>query len=558
MQKLHFYTEGEGFTNLLQDFFLSGEYIKLEQILLDGGLSKDLVKKFMKGELYFEGSTKEYPHTLSVNFKTFDRVIFTEKLLISLKTCYSSSHINLRARFEFYELKKIFSESGEIFKEFMKFFEYFNSDEIKEFLSLRILNEFGYFKANPLERNEDGVILEDGTFIKCGFQEHRDLYPILSSLYLADSSDWTDDNITLHISGGEISGALAHSIEHYTFKDIHPTTAQLKTLFLFRESITGMYGDYSRNRTITTLLLEYYNELLNQGGKFCNLKFLEDFYSDILKIPKFSLSMWDIKLDNVFLRTSPISSLPGLLNSKLIKKSNTHKKKALLEIDKEYNKFRYLVKETRYENRKWVDNSHLRVFYQEFIKGISGVCHYYFGKNESFETAFKYQVSNKHGEVVLGKKSDIFLTYEQGLELRKICEILYKDLQKPLQIEFIFEENSNQLYILQLRVLENHYEETVIYTKPKSDILYEGFTFSRGNEELDIEDILIVESDGKSELLLNKKALIVESDVEFSHLLALSKKLKIPSMFNTGKIDFKDVKKVNFIAQNKQSWILKN
>jgi hypothetical protein len=39
-----------------------------------------------------------------------------------------------------------------------------------------------------------------------------------------------------------------------------------------------------------------------------------------------------------------------------------------------------------------------------------------------------------------------------------------------------------------------------------------------------------------SEMLISKKALIVENHTNFSHILALSKALNIPSIYGTGKI----------------------
>jgi hypothetical protein len=44
-----------------------------------------------------------------------------------------------------------------------------------------------------------------------------------------------------------------------------------------------------------------------------------------------------------------------------------------------------------------------------------------------------------------------------------------------------------------------------------------------------------VEQDCSSEMLISKKALIVENHTNFSHL-ALSKALNIPSIYGTGKI----------------------
>jgi hypothetical protein len=72
-----------------------------------------------------------------------------------------------------------------------------------------------------------------------------------------------------------------------------------------------------------------------------------------------------------------------------------------------------------------------------------------------------------------------------------------------------------------------------------------------------LEDILVVESDAESKELIGKKALIVKSNVEFSHILALSKTLCIPSMFATGELDLNvlEGKNLNFCAKNKSAFI---
>jgi hypothetical protein len=84
-----------------------------------------------------------------------------------------------------------------------------------------------------------------------------------------------------------------------------------------------------------------------------------------------------------------------------------------------------------------------------------------------------------------------------------------------------------------------------------------GKTFSKGRGTINVKDILVIDSDGESELLLGKKALIVKEDVEFSHILALSKALRIPSIYGTGDVDLPSEGDVDFIAYNKTGWIEK-
>lgn len=57
-----------------------------------------------------------------------------------------------------------------------------------------------------------------------------------------------------------------------------------------------------------------------------------------------------------------------------------------------------------------------------------------------------------------------------------------------------------------------------------------GNSFSTGRVECDADEVLIVDSEADSEMLLGKKALIVRDNPKFSHILALSSCLRIPSM----------------------------
>lgn len=159
--------------------------------------------------------------------------------------------------------------------------------------------------------------------------------------------------------------------------------------------------------------------------------------------------------------------------------------------------------------------------------------------------------------IVKGKKGDVELSDSHYQYLYEISKELSDSLKKPIQLEFVIDNFINRLYIVQLRILENHYEETVIKNKPTEGIIYEGLTFSKGVEELDSDKILVVEEDCDSHFLLdgNYSALIVENEIPHSHILALSKALKIPSMYGTGKVDLSKYKKVKFVAYNKKSWI---
>ena len=99
---------------------------------------------------------------------------------------------------------------------------------------------------------------------------------------------------------------------------------------------------------------------------------------------------------------------------------------------------------------------------------------------------------DKHGfdNGVAGNKK---LNKANHKELKSIATELYEDIGEPIQLEFVIHDN--ELYIVQLRVLENNYERTVIIQEP-DNIIATGKTFSHGyTDYLDISDILIVDSD---------------------------------------------------------------
>ena len=313
------------------------------------------------------------------------------------------------------------------------------------------------------------------------------------------------------------------------------TQAQIDTLFTYRSVIKTIYGEYG---ALTNYIREYKVETTNKGGKFGNLEFLRYFYPNI-KIPTFwySEKMLTTPYEKVFMRTSPKMSLPGLLNSRLM--NNTEHDYHLMRnfIEHEFEK----VKDLRAENE-------LHWFFQEYLEGPNGVAHYY-EKGD-----FEYAISERQGDVVKGKIGATSLTNDQYDSLRKIASMLFSDLGKPIQLEFVV--HNDEVYIVQLRILENNPETTVLAGQP-SNVLYQGRTFSRGSIEVNVKDILIVDSEADSKELLGKKALIVRESPNFSHILALSKALKIPSMYAVGNIDLSDYDRINFVAYNKEAYICK-
>lgn len=149
-------------------------------------------------------------------------------------------------------------------------------------------------------------------------------------------------------------------------------------------------------------------------------------------------------------------------------------------------------------------------------------------------------------------ESDKRLLMHQETELMRIARKLALDLESPVQIEFV--STRKGIYIVQLRLLNNHPSGSGV-VREEEDILHTGKSFSAGCVEADKADVLIVESDCESHLLIGKKALIVREDVEFSHVLVLSKSMNIPSIYAVGDIELGETIKLD--TNHEKRYILK-
>ncbi len=535
-EKLQFHSNGECLTNYLRSFFEEGSYKLAYEFLISGGATEEIIKKFLRLEAKFIGEdTRNDDFAIVACDSEGD---FSEFLMAGILTCLNSTKYK-KFDYKIYELIEIAEEIVDI--EYL--LKMISNKEIIDLLYVNILNEEGYKLSECSLYNDDyGVILPNGKFVLCSYMEHHDLYCLLSKMGIASDSKWTDEHKCIHVSSGSIGGNIANiinspenwAIEGYNGSMI--TEEQMNTLFDYRFSIKQVYSEFD---TITENLRNFIVERNNKGGKYGNLKFLQRFYNDKINLPIFSDDINDIKSDKIFVRTSPYKSLPGLLNSKLINK-NDDVNTIIEKIKSEYEK----VKDVR-------DRNELHWFYQEFIEGDNGVCQYYKPDNKG-HGEFEYSLSENQGDVVGGKIGNSTLEFDLYNKLRAIASMLYKDLNQAIQLEFVIRDN--KIYIVQLRILENEFERTVLMNYP-DNVLYQGITFSRGTIEVDVNDILIVDSEAKSEDLLGKKALIVKEKVAFSHILALSKALNIPSIYGIGDIDLTKYKKVKFIAYNKEAFI---
>ena len=533
---LSFYTEGEGFTNLLRSFIEEGKNFTVYQILRDGGFNESQANQFIRGELKFTGTT-QYGEDLGAEADTIDSEAMLKQSLRSILSKLSETEYDELLPIDFVEdfpklLKKYINDSDiRILKNAFgetALFNCYRTDEINEY-SIELINSEGYgvTKAENVGKWEDeiidGVILPCGSVITCDYQEHSSLYPLLKKLGLVKVSCWTDCDETIHISSRQISGTIAHAVGK-RWRNHAPTEAQLQTLFKLKNTLS----EYGHDYPILTKLLHDCADVEKHGGKWNNLTFLKKYYKDI-KLPQFSKEpMPGVKN---CIRTSPKHSLPGLLESVFNITENS-----ISEIEATFEKY----KDVRKENE-------LHYFYQEYIEGANGVFH-------CDRQGFRYDISENRGDIVQGKKGKAFISDTAIRNLEKFGLQLYKDFDCPIQVEFVIQNDT--AYIVQLRLLENNAEITVILTKPE-ETLVTGKTFSKGTPEVNVDKILILDSDGDSELLLGKEALIIKEDVEFSHILALSKTLRIPSIYATGDIELPTSGKVKFTAYNKEGWITK-
>lgn len=519
-QKLQFYTLGPDFTYLLRSFINEGSFEKVYLILKDGGAPDEYIRHFFLFEAQFIGDTRNDTFEIT----TCDR---TEELgeiyHVAFKTLLSQYDCDFYNDNYF----KILEKNED--KNYLSLLKVLPKGFFQGLLGDFIINRF--YEINPPKTKRlNGVILKDGRFIKCGFQEHNYLYRILYTHGLSESSDWVNDTLNFHITEGQLNGGaldrLSHPTENYTI-----TKEQIKTLWEYKDVLIeyGYHGD-----TVAELFRDNITHTINKGGKYNNLIFLQKFYTNI-KLPKFSLQPLD--LENQCIRTSPRYSLPGLLNSKF---NVTDFDQAINEIKEEFEKHKEIIGAYKSDDRIIFSNE-IHYFFQEFLDGPTGVA------NSKNHDEFNYSISYDNSfDVVSGKESyDVIKKLSHERELRSILTQLRKDLNQSVQVEFTI--HNDEIYILQLRTLANEPEERRPYTIDESQIICKGLSFSKGTTDiLSINDVLVVDNDIKNpDELKNKKGLIVRNKNEFSHVLALSQVLRIPSLYGVGDVNLPEKLKLD-------------
>jgi hypothetical protein len=553
---LHFYTTGEAYMDLIKDFYKSGLFYQVEQLLGDGNFQEH--QKYLAFRLMFTLAGDTRKGDLMASFLTEEPEDFNEILYYSILTSLHS--INYE-----YDVRDIEHFIGKGHKNIDVLMRYFTLDEIFSRCKYYILREYGYRKStlydviNANDNTISGMLLQDGSFIQCGYQDHVSLFPVLAKLGLVDGDDRFNCD-AIAISSSMLSGGIGYSLETMNFRhegEYKISEEQLEQLWDVREHHLRHYSGMGRN-PINDAIRGCYVHGVGKGGKYGNLKFMQKFYPHI-KICEFS-EEYEKSYGVNFVRTSPERSMPGLLNS-IIVKNKKEADAAVEKIKEDYEKIKTLK---QYNELSW--------FYQKWEPGQNGVLNCTENPRGSYPdklspeqvAIYKYNIeiacSEIQGDIVGGKKSSYELSPDEKSYLRGVAREIASDMGRDIQMEFV-RVAENDIRIVQLRTLGNSPSKSFDYNEEDlKDAIVRGKSFSHydySSSSVEVKDILVVEEDAKSEDLIGKKALIVENDVSFSHILALSKALNINSMYATGKVDFGDAKEVIFKTDRKTSYIKK-
>lgn len=556
---LHFYTTGEGLTNLLLELFQSGEFDKFEKILKEGNLGPEQLYKAFHLQMTLTGSTKDGGE-LECHFNDAPPKDFPTTLYFAILTAIRS---NGRYDHQLTDLETTEFKEDKNTKVILK---YFTVEEIYKLCWQDILTDAG-FEVTTLENSLNragtsssitGLLLQTGEFIQCGYQQHINLWPIVCRVGKANG-DSHHDSDTIVISSNQLLGSVAYSLysECYSTDKYLASDSQIRELWKVREYNLTNYSARFDKRSINSSILKYYAWSNRFGGKHGNLTFLKTFYPEI-EIVEFSTTHTSPNLRYpIIVRTSPDRSLPGLLHSIKV----NYLSELTSAVDQIKTDFE-VYKET-------VSCNKLNWFYQNFIEGKNGVVNCIEKPSDTYPkvklldpeylATLKYDIniacSNVQGAIVEGHMTNVEISDASATYLRRIARILAVDFQEDVQLEFVITPE-DKVIIVQLRLFENTPNRNVdVSSEVLKSALVIGKTFCSykylKSIEVAVDEILIVEQDCESEALIGKKALIVENDTNFSHILALSKALSIPSIYGTGKVNLDG--RTNFIFNTEYS-----
>lgn len=537
---LHFYTTGEGLTGLLLDFYQSGEFKKFEYILKDGNLGEEQMTEAFLLKMTLTGSTQD-GGDLECHFEKESPADFGHTVYYALLTAIHSVDHSLGIL----DLDQEKLKNDENISTLLK---YLPEEKLFSLFYKEVIEGEGFELTtlyNAITENDhtvSGLLLDSGEFIMCGFQQHINLFPVLRALNLVDGHDRLDSN-ALSISSSLLTGTLGYLLQSgsYSFAERNMLTdRQLEELWKLKDHKLGHYSSNYKNKSVNEEILACFTHKENLGGKFGGLAFLRKFYPDVPLVNFYKDPPEDAK--TVLIRTSPRKSMPGLLTS--VKATTLDE--LLLGVEKIIADFEI--------HKDVVSRNSLNWFFQDFIEGANGVVNCIAKDSSAYPTSktmspeyistLKYDVriacSDIQGNIVGGHKGDTEVSDNVATYLRRLSRRIAEDFGADIQLEFVVLPDDS-VRIAQLRVLQN--SPRTIFNANKEELsraFVTGKTFSSPshstNLEVSLGDILIVEQDCESEKLLGKKALIVENDTNFSHILALSKALGIPSIYATGKV----------------------
>ena len=202
-----------------------------------------------------------------------------------------------------------------------------------------------------------GVILEDGTHIRFGYNEHKYYQPRLIEMGLDDSV--YDSTQVIRISSNCYNGNVYEDIYYYEKGDVKRfTQAQLNTIFKLRFEVKS---DFLYKNSLNSLF-NIIDQDEEYGKKWAGLKFLKYYY------PEYKYPNIDKGDKYNFLRTSLKHQYAGIIDS-----GNTRS-----EIQLAIDALPDTIK----------DSNEFHVFSQEYIEGTAHTCQFF---NEEYSGVDKFK-----------------------------------------------------------------------------------------------------------------------------------------------------------------------
>lgn len=542
---LSFWTTGEDFTRLIRNFIDEGQAARVSEILK--ALPLEIIKGFFEGKYKFEGDTRDgkdlqvvEDDSNSFNLDQCIRSIVLEHIRPLKYLLKHSANKDAAIDAQFYDAENVMTHTND--KDIQALKLLFNPEELIQkyrYLDSDVIYADGQYDVLTVDlikkstRTMSGCILPNGDFVRCADTNgHNSLYRYLSRLGVIDADDWAQCKETIHVSYNRISGRDTINLINGIRLDFM-TEQQLETLFQLRNTFRFYDSIAGEDDLLSKSLMNALALRLDLGAKYCNLKYLQKFESSLFKLPKIDIK--PIQGVQNCIRTSPRYSLAGILDSKFDLQPKDYEA-AICDIFAKYERFKDIISDNK-----------LTVFYQEQLDGQNGV----FNVDERGQVS--YAISDNRGDIVNGKQSSN-ISIELKAKMNPIAKLFFQEFKSSLQCEFVIV--AGDVYVVQLRLLKPQHKDILCQINDKNESYYKDFNniflrgkaFCTGAARVKTSEILVVKDDCDTSELIGKKALIVESNTEFSHILALSKSLNIPSISGTGKVTLPEGKEFYFIS----------